>query len=152
MENLPGSPGPGSTSAREQVSTPAILLMVTGALLIVYQLINLVTSLLGGGAGALPPELFEDPNMAQYRGLIEGVQASAGPLGIVFALLGAALGGLILVGGMKMKNLESYGLAIAASIIAIIPCFSSCCCIIGLPAGIWALVVLNKPEVKAAFR
>ncbi len=51
---------------------------------------------------------------------------------------------------MKMKKLESYGLAMAASIIAMIPCLSPCC-LIGLPIGIWALVVLSKPEVKSAF-
>jgi hypothetical protein len=39
----------------------------------------------------------------------------------------------------------------AASIIAIIPCFGPCCCL-GIPVGIWALVVINKPEVKSAFR
>jgi hypothetical protein len=31
-----------------------------------------------------------------------------------------------------------------------IPCISPCC-LLGLPIGIWALVVLLKPEVKAAF-
>jgi hypothetical protein len=49
-----------------------------------------------------------------------------------------------------MKKLESYGLAMAASIIAMIPCVSPCC-LLGLPIGIWALVVLMKPEVKSAF-
>jgi hypothetical protein len=38
----------------------------------------------------------------------------------------------------------------AASIIAMIPCVSPCC-LLGLPIGIWALVVLMKPEVKSAF-
>jgi hypothetical protein len=38
-----------------------------------------------------------------------------------------------------------------ASILAMIPCFTSCCCLVGLPIGIYALVVLNKPEVKSAF-
>jgi hypothetical protein len=50
-----------------------------------------------------------------------------------------------------MKNLQSYGLAMTASIVAMIPCISPCC-ILGLPFGIWALVILNRPEVKAAFR
>jgi hypothetical protein len=44
-----------------------------------------------------------------------------------------------------MKRLESYGWAVTASIIAI---FGGA---IGLPFGIWALVVLIRPEVKAAF-
>ena len=38
-----------------------------------------------------------------------------------------------------------------ATIIAMVPCISPCC-LVGLPIGIWALVVLMKPEVKAAFR
>jgi hypothetical protein len=57
---------------------------------------------------------------------------------------------LILFGGLKMKKLEGYGLVMAASIVAMIPCISPCC-FIGLPIGIWALMVLNKPEVKSAF-
>jgi hypothetical protein len=39
---------------------------------------------------------------------------------------------------------------LAAAIVALIPCFSPCC-LIGLPIGIWALVVLSKPEVKSQF-
>ena len=31
-----------------------------------------------------------------------------------------------------------------------VPCISPCC-LVGLPIGIWALVVLNKPEVKGSF-
>jgi hypothetical protein len=151
MDNIPGGfseSGPGNRgAAQQQVNTPAILLMVTGGLGILSGLFGLVQSLMGRGA-ALPAELTNDPNMAQFRGMIEALQSG----GWVFNLIGLALCGLIFFGGLKMKNLESFGLAIAASIIAIIPCFSGCCCIIGMPAGIWALVVLNKPEVKAAFR
>ena len=51
---------------------------------------------------------------------------------------------------MKMKKLESYGWAMTASILALAPCISPCC-LVGLPIGIWALVVLAKPEVKSAF-
>jgi len=40
---------------------------------------------------------------------------------------------------------------VAASIIAMIPCVSPCCCL-GLPFGIWALVVLARPAVKSAFQ
>ncbi len=151
MDNIPGGfpdSGPGNRgAAQQQVNTPAILLMVTGALGIAGSLLGLVQSLMGRGS-ALPSQIYDDPNLAQFRGFFEALQSG----GWVFNVLGLALCGLIVFGGLKMKNLENYGLAIAASIIAIIPCFSGCCCIIGLPAGIWALVVLNKPEVKSAFR
>ncbi|MEY2428203.1 MAG: hypothetical protein QOJ40_1088, partial [Verrucomicrobiota bacterium] len=68
----------------------------------------------------------------------------------VSSIIGIAVSGLILFGGLKMKKLESHGLAMGASIIAMIPCISPCC-LVGLPIGIWAVVVLSKPEVKGAF-
>jgi hypothetical protein len=49
-----------------------------------------------------------------------------------------------------MLHLKNYGLCVAAAIIALVPCTSPCCCL-GLPIGIWALVVLTKAEVKTAF-
>jgi hypothetical protein len=60
------------------------------------------------------------------------------------------VGAAILFGALKMMRLQSYGWAMAAAILAVIPCLSPCCCL-GIPFGIWALVVLSKPEVKAAF-
>jgi hypothetical protein len=49
-----------------------------------------------------------------------------------------------------MQKLSNHGLAMAAAIVAMIPCFSPCC-LLGLPFGIWALVMLNKPEVRSQF-
>src|SRR5205807_7261566 len=57
------------------------------------------------------------------------------------------IGVLIIVGAQRMKNLQSHGMAMAASIVAMIPCISPCC-LLGLPFGIWALIILLKPEVK----
>ena len=38
-----------------------------------------------------------------------------------------------------------------AAIVAVIPCVAPCC-LLSLPFGIWALVVLGDSSVKAAFR
>lgn len=70
---------------------------------------------------------------------------------IISALIGIAVSGVILFGALKMKKLENHGLALTSSILAMLPCVSPCC-LIGLPVGIWAVVVLTKPEVKNAFR
>jgi hypothetical protein len=55
---------------------------------------------------------------------------------------------LILVGALKMKRMEMYGMAKLASILSIVigPGY-----IIGLPVGIWSLVTLSSPAVKAGF-
>lgn len=57
---------------------------------------------------------------------------------------------VILVGAVKMKNLSSRGWARTSAILAMIPCMSGCC-LLGLPFGIWALMVLGDPMVKRAF-
>jgi serine/threonine protein kinase len=53
------------------------------------------------------------------------------------------------LGGLRMLFRRRYWLAITGSILATIGlCAVS---ILGLPVGIWALVVLHKPEVRASF-
>ncbi len=92
------------------------------------------------------------------------------PIGIAFALLhlivsvnnsNAVLAafdmtaicchGVVFWGGLQMKSLEGYPWAIAASILAVVPCLSPCC-VAGIPLGVWALVVLIDPMVKDQFR
>ena len=58
---------------------------------------------------------------------------------------------VIILGAVKMMTLRSYGLAMTGAVLSMIPLIS-CCCLGGQGIGIWALVVLLKPEVKAMFR
>jgi predicted Ser/Thr protein kinase len=53
---------------------------------------------------------------------------------------------LILVGAVQMLRLRSYAWAIAAGILSIVACS-----LVGLPIGIWALIVLARDDVKSAF-
>ncbi|HEX5754319.1 MAG TPA: hypothetical protein VFZ09_49510 [Archangium sp.] len=160
-DNPPAAAGPGPDKAlRDAVNIPGYLLMATGALVVLFWLISLLTSVLGGGSPVqlteLPPEFYSDPNLAPYRAFLErlmAAQAQGPSVGeILYSLLGVGLGGLIAFGGLQMTKFRMYGVALAASIVAMVPCFSCCCCAIGVPVGIWALVVLSRPEVKAAFR
>jgi hypothetical protein len=60
---------------------------------------------------------------------------------------------ITIFGGIQMCRGRSYGLSVTASILAAIPCLSpSACCLLGMGIGIWALVVLFNPDVKASFR
>jgi len=83
--------------------------------------------------------------------MFEMVNSVSGGIGIVGSLIGLAVGVVILLGALKMKSLTSYGFAMASAVLAMIPCVSPCC-LVGLPIGIWAVVVLNDPAVKSAFR
>ena len=76
-------------------------------------------------------------------------QGLSGTTAIVVGLLVLIVAPVIIYGALQMMKLKSHGLAMASSILAMIPCIS--CCLIGLPIGIWSVIVLSKPEVKSAF-
>jgi hypothetical protein len=57
----------------------------------------------------------------------------------------------IIVGGLKMLRLTSYGWAVGASVLAVSPIPAGPLWLLSLPLGIWSLVVLSKPEVKRGF-
>lgn len=150
MSDAPGSQygqpnqfptGGGPTfDARSKVQGPAIGLIVTALVGIVLQILGAVIRLLGIGLGALGGE-----RENALAGMIGGTVVMG--LTVVAIIFGV----VILLGALKMKNLESHGFAMVASILAMIPCISPCC-LLGLPIGIWALVVLLDQNVKAAFR
>ena len=128
--------------AFQMVQGPAIGLIVTAALGFVGCVLGIVLNLLGVTLGAMEGQGSEDmPSWATMM---------SGGVGVVQSILGIILSVVILMGALKMKKLENYTFAIIATIIAMVPCISPCC-LVGLPVGIWALVVLNKPEVKGAF-
>lgn len=68
--------------------------------------------------------------------------------------VGLAIGGILnvlaIVGGLMMRSLKSYGWGMGGAIVSLIPCATGCCCT-GIPLGIWALIALNRPEVRDAF-
>jgi Protein kinase domain len=68
---------------------------------------------------------------------------------IFFSSLGILAAGAIVVGAVKLRRFEGYGFVIAAIILAMLPVSPHC--LIGIPAGIWALWTLRDPKVKAAF-
>ena len=55
---------------------------------------------------------------------------------------------LILLAGFKMKGLEAWRLAVTGSVLAMITTPGN---IIGLPLGVWSLVVLFRRETREAF-
>ncbi len=61
--------------------------------------------------------------------------------------LGLAI--LMLIGAAKMKQLRSYGLAITGCMIALLPIHPWF--LLGLPFGVWGLVVLSRRDTRGAF-
>jgi len=58
---------------------------------------------------------------------------------------------MILTGAYSMLTLRSYKLAVASMILCMIPCLSPCL-VLGVPVGVWGLVVLCMANVRQAFQ
>lgn len=155
----PAGPPPVALG-REHVLWPAIFLIALGVL-------NLVVGLGAAGFGAstrsLTPEqldkLMEQQNPKQYDDFKKAGYSGKDLLNIYF--YGGVCGGafivltslLTILGGVLMLSLRGYWLAMLASILTAIPCLSpASCCLVGFFVGIWAVVVLLRPEVRSAFR
>ena len=126
------------------MKAPAIALIVAGALNAVIGLLTVLSGLLRlsgiNGRETLPT------NEAERFGFYVGTFIAYG--GGVLGLLAAPV---IIYGAIQMLKGNKYGLAKTAAILAIVP-LTSCCFLLGIPVGIWALIVLAKPEVKAIFQ
>ncbi len=69
----------------------------------------------------------------------------------VFGCLLMLINGFIFYGALQMQQLSSLTAARTAAILACVPCVGPCY-FLGIPFGIWALVALNDPQVRGAFR
>jgi hypothetical protein len=130
------------TAARERVLLPAIFLMVAGGLGLALGLLNAALELTGAAAGPNPfmnPQQANDPQLQQ----IEKVTKVVGPI------LNILWGLIVLFGGWQMRSLSSRGFVVFSCVWAMLPCNG--CCLLGIPIGIWALVVLNDPMVKRVY-
>jgi serine/threonine protein kinase len=113
---------------RQRTRTPGIGLKIAGLINCSVGLIMLVVwSTISVSSGA------------KSHGAVE-----TGSIGVILA----AMGLLTFVGAQKMMRLQSYGLAIAAGVLQLVPSPGS---LIGLPIGIWTLVVLTRRDVHVAF-
>lgn len=134
--------------AKAEVEGPATAIMVITILSLVFLTCVTCGNILGmAGAGLDAGDFDGRRGGLRQNPMLNMVEGAGGLVQCVIALVVEII---ILVGAQKMKNLESHGWAMASAILCVIPCTSPCC-LLGIPFGIWALVVLGKPEVKDAF-
>ena len=82
------------------------------------------------------------PQGAQQMGQVGG--------GIVGGTIGIVMDILVIVGAYNLMKLKKFSMAMTGAVIACIPCCGPCI-VLGIPFGIWALVLLNNPEIKQHF-
>ena len=142
--DVPSTAAPAADAiihARERVAAPAIALITSAAVGIVVNLLIIPLTLLGVNT-------YRD--LEQHVPAIRGMSGTLDSLSIVSAVVAILLGGFVIWASLKMKRLESYTMAVAAAMVSLLPCTSPCC-VLGLPFGVWAMVVLIDDRVKAGY-
>ena len=122
-----------------KVKGPAIGLIVLGAIGIVLGVLGVLGI---GGADADALAQVDE----QTRGILEAVNKFGRAWGVLVLLSSA----FVVWGGLQMKGLKSWLPALLACFVVMTP-LVSCSCVLGIPIGIWGLIVLFNAEVKAAF-
>jgi hypothetical protein len=141
-------------AARGRVTGPAIVLIIGGILNLLFGTYFVINAWF---TYQLPPEDYERTMDAIQPGKVQQLKkqnVDMQTLGVwinsILAILTLLAGVIMVAGGGFMLALKMWGLAVFASILALISP-GGCCCILGLVGGIWGLVVLLNSEVRAAF-
>lgn len=147
-------------AAAARTDVPGILLIVVGALNILGMLVMffLAVQFRMMPEALLEAEIQRNPQLSQMAA--SGQLPPAAELKQLYSTLFGTGGGLsvvssilILMAGIKMRQLRAYGLSVVGALAAAVPCVSCVgCCGIGQIAGIWALMILLSEEVRAAFQ
>ena len=69
---------------------------------------------------------------------------------LVLNLVFSTVSVFCLLSGLSMRRLRGYRRARLAAMFACIPCVSPCL-VLGIPVGLWAFSMLQRPEVESAF-
>ena len=132
-----------SGSTDPDLKGPAIGLIVTGGL---NALVGLLVVLSGLARLVVSGQTEQIADDAERLGYVVGTVFGYG-----IGALSLVVAPVIIAGGVAMLRGRSLKLARSAAILALLP-VTSCCFLVGLPFGIWALIVLKKPEVEAFFQ
>jgi len=127
-------------AALRRVSAPAIALALAAGIGAAFSLIGLAINLLGLGVTPLI-DAHGDERVAWFV---------SGAWNVVWAIYGMGMSGFLIWASLKMRAMESYALALTACVVSMIPCVGPCC-ILGLPFGIWGLVVIHDRDVRPHF-
>ena len=154
VESITGSPPPRFSAAPIRSTGPQLVpgarskaegqVKIPGFALMVYAIVNLVSL-------AIPLSLgLSKATMFFGRSPVGGIPVEVWPMTVLpLPVLFLASQICLLIGAARLRTLSSYGWALAAALIAILP--TGPLWLIGLGFGIWTLIVIHQPDVKAAF-
>ena len=113
--------------------------------------LGFAVDLFGVIVAVVTPQQPIDPNapevVQQAQKMMQDMGLSAG---IIVQGLFAVLSLVIIIGAVQMLRRKMWGLALTACILSMIN-LGNCCCFLGIPIGIWGMIMLLNQDVKDAF-
>lgn len=154
---------PDVQAAREKMELPGLMLLIVGVfnlLLSLFLLFGAIQSFrlseeemerrweLMSRVPGMNRVLEEDSNLT-----VKTLRRRSQIISTVWAVLSVWAASMVLLAGIRMRAMRSFGLVVMGSFLAAVP-FVSCtgCCGMGQLAGAWAIVVLLDPNVRLLFR
>jgi hypothetical protein len=136
--------------AGARLRVPAILLLISAGL---ATLLGVVGALSADKAVQDFQQQAQDPNLPpQFRDFFQKVADGMNPQTVRTSnLIMAGLNVIVLIGAVQMLRLQSYWTAFLGAILALNP-INCPCCLMQLPIGLWALILLLNGDVRRAFR
>jgi len=143
-----------ATNAAQRVRIPAIIQIVlwsASALSSVYSLVSAMSGVNTEQIMATIRKATENnPDAAQMMQATEQIIGIYSAYALPTAMVSVVVVLVGLIGSIRMLQMKTYGLAMVAAVLTLIPCVGPCCCL-GLPIGIWSLVVLSNVQVRQQY-
>jgi hypothetical protein len=157
FDDEPPSDSRGYREAKAAVGLPAILLIVIGALGIFQAIVGIVQlSSLPGQFDQMIAKIDADPNQTreqkdtQIQVFNFAKDFFQQPIAVILYVVSVVLSLIIILGGIRMLQLSGPALPTISAVLSMIHCSVGCCCIPGLPVGIYALIIVSRPYVRIA--
>ena len=131
----------GRAEALSRTNICAIFLYVVAGISIPMHALNAVFTIVDRD-DAPGPGMRVPANEAEKTAQVAG--------GLAASVVLMVMNTVVIVGAWNLQNLKKRSTAMTGAIICCIPCCSPCV-ILGIPFGIWALVLLNSPDIKPHF-
>lgn len=129
-------------AVKGKVLPPAIILLIISCIGLALTIFNVAWAIFAD------PKAMIDPNAPQW--LQEMQRESNSTATLVFQSLFLIVNPVIIFGAIQMMRIKMRPFAFVASIVAMLN-LGTFCCIVGLPVGIWSLIILCQPDVARAF-
>ena len=142
--------GGGTEAAPSAVKAPAILMIVTAALSLLHALYSMFIIFqmpMEDILRQVEKQMGKPFPMQLPVAVIKTVSVATGAIPLVCAIVTLFAGGQFL-------SLRRRGLVMTGAILMMVPCcgVSGPVCFLGLPVGIWSVLVISRVDVRSAFR